>query len=175
MHSYIPSLALTIVVAISVVVVAVVVAGSFSRFLFDMPELALKSPSCSSASHRPALLQVAVLLSCKSLQGEERTGDEGGRGGEVRSADKCRQRQPTQQEWEKRLERRGEERRGGEGRGEGQWSPLGRGRKGWALREKRLVYWLVYMGKDEVVRCIPDSGKARMRLGKAGEGWGKAG
>ena len=67
------------------------------------------------------------------------------------------------------------ERRGGEGRGEGQWSPLGRGRKGWALREKRLVYWLVYSGKDEVVRCIPYSGKARMRLGKAGEGWGKAG
>ena len=72
-------------------------------------------------------------------------------------------------------ERRGEDRRGGEGRGEGKWSPLGRGRKGWALREKRLVYWLVYSGRDEVVRCIPYSGKARMRLGKAGEGWGKAG
>jgi len=43
--------------------------------------------------------------------------------------------------------------------------------KGWALSKKRLVYWLVYLGKDEVVRCIPYSGKKY----EVGEGWGRAG
>ena len=72
-------------------------------------------------------------------------------------------------------ERRGEERRGEEGRGgggEGQWSPLGRGRKGWALREKRLVYWLVYSGKDEVVRWIMFFGQGKDEVG---EGWRRMG